>query len=71
MKWIQNGLELKVVDMTFSDYSNPGYILNEAVMDPIQQWCWETMPTVRRMSFDTFKFKSEADIILFLLRWSS
>jgi len=70
MKWIRDGMELRVLDHTFADYSNPGYVLNESIMDPVQQWCWAHMPTARRMSFDTFRFESEDEIILFLLRWS-
>ena len=68
MKWARNGMELTVISH-FSDYSNPAYI-NEEIMDPIQKWCWEHMPTVTRMSFDTFRFKHEADITAFLLRWA-
>ena len=69
MRWIRRGMVL-TVESRFDDYSDPDYILNEAVMDPIQQWCWQHTPTARRLSFDTFQFKSEADIILFLLKWS-
>jgi len=70
MKWDRDGMELKIADTITSDYSNPGYILNEALMDPIQHWCWNTMPTVRRTAFDTFRFEREADITAFLLKWS-
>ena len=41
MKWRRDGMELTVIGQTFSDYSNPGYILNEELMDPVQHWCWE------------------------------
>jgi hypothetical protein len=70
MKWIRDGMELRVLDHTFADYSNPGYILNESIMDPVQQWCWNTMPTVRRTAFNSFRFEREEDITAFLLRWS-
>jgi len=70
MKWIRDGMELKIADTITGDYSNPGYILNEALMDPIQHWCWNTMPTVRRTAFDTFRFDREEDITAFLLKWS-
>ena len=70
MKWIRDGMELRVLDHTFADYSNPGYILNEALMDPIQHWCWNTMPTVRRTAFNTFRFDREEDMSAFLLKWS-
>jgi len=69
MKWTRKGMELSIAHYTFADYSNPGLIINEALMDPIQQWCWETIPSAKRMSFDTFKFESEADITIFLLMW--
>lgn len=36
---------------------------------PVQDWCEQNQIGVR-MSFDTFKFKSESDKFLFLLRWS-
>ena len=42
--------------------------MSEQDMDPIQQWCTEhTCGT--RMSFDIFKFKTDADITMFLLKW--
>lgn len=62
-------MELKAVN-TYADYSNPGYAFNEQTMDPIQHWCWQTMPDTKRMSFDTFRFVREEDITAFLLRWS-
>ena len=70
MKWQRSGMDLKILNTIFSDYSNPGYILNEEFMDPIQQWCWEYIPSVKRMSFDTFRFEREEDMSAFLLRWS-
>jgi hypothetical protein len=69
MKWDRDGMELRIMDTVYNDYSNPGYILNEAFMDPIQHWCWETMPTVRRTAFNTFRFCQEQDITVFLLKW--
>ena len=71
MKWDRDGMELRILAIYKpNDYSNPGYILNEAVMDPIQHWCWETMPTVQRTAFNTFRFRREEDITAFLLKWS-
>ena len=70
IKWQRSGMDLKILNTIFFDYSNPGYILNEAFMDPIQQWCWEYIPSVKRMSFDTFRFEREEDMSAFLLRWS-
>ena len=43
--------------------------LNEQDMDPIQQWCQEHS-CGRRVSFDTFQFKNQAQITMFLLKWS-
>jgi hypothetical protein len=50
---------------------NPyGYGLREQDMDPIQAWCGECQ-CGSRTSFNTFEFRSEAHITMFLLRWSS
>ena len=70
MRWKRSGLDLTVVNSTFGDYNKSSYILNEATMDPVQQWCWQYLPTAKRMSFDTFRFENEEDITLFLLRWA-
>ena len=70
MKWQRSGMKLTIVDTMHTDYSNPGYVLNESLMDPVQVWCWDTIPTATRMSFDTFKFEREEDITAFLLKWS-
>lgn len=35
----------------------------------IQEWCLENK-CGRRVGFDTFKFKSEREMTMFLLRWS-
>ena len=43
--------------------------LTEADMDPVQAWCHEH-DCGRRMSFDTFEFRDQQEITLFLLRWS-
>jgi hypothetical protein len=40
----------------------------ELDMDPIQQWCIEHNCGTR-MAFDMFKFKTDADITMFLLKW--
>jgi hypothetical protein len=42
--------------------------MSEQDMDPIQQWC-EEHRCGTRMSFDIFKFKTDADITMFLLKW--
>ena len=38
-------------------------------MDPIQDWCVQNKCGVRT-SFDTFKFRNEKEVSMFLLRWS-
>jgi hypothetical protein len=52
-----------------SDYSNPGYGLNEDDLDPVQDWC-VAHDCGRRLSFDLFQFRNEAEVTAFLLRWS-
>jgi hypothetical protein len=44
-------------------------VLRESVMDPIQEWS-DTHKCGVRTSFDTFKFYTEEEITLFLLRWA-
>ena len=43
--------------------------LRESDMDPIQTWCGETN-CGQRTSFNEFKFKSEKQITMFLIKWS-
>ncbi len=43
---------------------------SEDDMDPIQEWCWTNMPSVKRLSFDTWLFASEKQITMFLMKWS-
>ena len=42
--------------------------MSERDMDPIQQWCIEHNCGTRT-AFDMFKFKTDADITMFLLKW--
>ena len=42
--------------------------MSEKDMDPIQQWCNEHNCGTR-MAFDIFKFKSQKEITMFLLKW--
>lgn len=42
--------------------------INEADMDPIQQWC-EEHNCGTRTSFDMIKFKNKKEMTMFLLRW--
>ena len=44
--------------------------LNESDMDPVQKWT-EECNCGTRMSFNVWKFKSEKQITMFLIRWSS
>lgn len=43
--------------------------LREEHLDPVQQWC-EANNCGCRVSFDMFEFKTEKEMITFLLRWS-
>lgn len=43
--------------------------ISEGDMDPIQAWC-EANDCGVRTSFDTFKFRNQREITMFLLRWS-
>ena len=44
--------------------------LRESDMDPIQKWCQDSN-CGKRISFDMFQFKTDKQITMFLLRWSS
>lgn len=43
--------------------------ISEGDMDPVQAWCKANNCGVR-ISFDTFRFRNQREITLFLLRWS-
>jgi hypothetical protein len=43
--------------------------LKESDIDPIQTWCGENN-CGRRISFDKFKFKTEKEKLMFLLKWA-
>ena len=43
--------------------------LRDTDMDPIQDWCVANK-CGRRTSFDTFKFRNEQEMSMFLLKWS-
>lgn len=43
--------------------------LNHDDINPISQWCLANN-CGRRMSFDTFQFRNEKEITVFLLKWS-
>lgn len=67
--WIRTGMQLQAE----GDYghwpSNPGWGLNERDMDPIHHWSKENDCGIRT-SFDTWKFETDEEITMFLLRWS-
>lgn len=68
IEWERTGLSLRATAAW--NYSNPGLsAFNEITMDPVQHWCWQT-GVGKRMSFDTFQFKTDEEITMFLLRWS-
>ena len=43
--------------------------LRESDFIPIQEWCGQTK-CGRRTSFDKFKFRTEKEKLMFLLKWS-
>jgi hypothetical protein len=43
--------------------------LRETDMIPIQEWCGQNK-CGRRTSFDTFKFRTEKEKVMFLLKWT-
>jgi hypothetical protein len=46
-----------------------GIGLSEDDMDPIQIWC-ELHGCGCRTSFDTFKFKNNKQVVMFMLKWA-
>ena len=67
----RDNLSLRAEPAHEPDYSNPGFHmgLHETEMDEIQAWSRET-DIGTRTSFDTWHFRTRADITAFLLRWS-
>jgi len=47
-----------------------GRRFGEGDIDPIQAWCQET-GIGKRTSFDTFAFRNETDMSMFLLQWNN
>ena len=43
--------------------------LRDTDMDPIQDWCVANKCGVRT-AFDTFRFRNEKELTIFLLKWS-
>jgi hypothetical protein len=42
--------------------------LRDTHLDPVQDWCVQNR-CGRRTSFDTFKFRNEEELVMFLLKW--
>jgi hypothetical protein len=67
--WEKRGLKLRA-KVSLKPHGHPLYgIVRESNMDPIQHWCNETECGIRT-SFDTFKFKTDAEMTAFLLKWA-
>jgi hypothetical protein len=67
--WFRNGMRLRAeVDYGLWP-SNPGLGLNERDMDPIHQWSRENNCGTR-VSFDTWQFRTDEEMTVFLLRWA-
>lgn len=45
--------------------------LRDSDMDEVQQWLWTNIPTAKRLSFDTWLFKEDKHITMFLMKWST
>jgi len=60
------GFKLRAVGVMRAEWAKG---LNEQDMDPIQAWC-ERNNCGTRTSFDTWKFRNDDEITMFLLRWS-
>jgi len=67
--WIRTGMRLRADSDPGLWPSNPGWGLNERDMDPIHQWSKENDCGVRT-SFDTWQFRTDEEITVFLLRWA-
>lgn len=44
--------------------------LRDSDMDAVQEWLWTNIPSAKRLSFDMWLFATEADLTMFLLRWT-
>jgi hypothetical protein len=72
LSWKQTDLILECTNMHEDDvpvvvWENIG--ISERNMAPVQAWCIAHSCGVRT-SFDTFKFKNQKEISMFLLRWA-
>ena len=57
-----------VSNLDITDQYGFAIAASESDMDPIQVWCEEHDCGVRT-SFDTFRFRNQQEISMFLLRW--
>jgi len=69
--WQRHDTKHKIVYQAYvnSDYSNPGFGLSDAQMQPIQDWC-DKHDCGKRLSFDLFQFRNDAEVTAFMLRWA-
>jgi hypothetical protein len=67
--WIRTGMRLRAESENGLWPSNPGWGLNEQDMDPIHAWSQEHSCGTRT-SFDTWQFRTDEEITVFLLRWA-
>lgn len=61
--WVSPGDELDIDQRGFATGAS------EQDLDPVQAWC-EQHDCGVRTSFDTFRFRNQQEVIMFLLRWS-
>lgn len=66
IKWVRHNNTLCATTFNGDLYAE---FLTEQVMDPIQEWC-EKHNCGYRTSFDTFRFKNEQELSMFLMRWA-
>lgn len=70
--WVRDRKNLRATRVLgVPNYSNPGQVdwITEDNMVEVANWC-EEHECGRRTSFDTFRFRTRAEITAFLLRWS-
>ena len=65
--WERVGDWLKAKDTEYNE--NIFHTPTELQMDTIHEWC-KANNCGRRMSFSEFHFKTEREMVMFLLRWS-
>lgn len=67
--WIRTGMQLQAEGDHGLWPSNPGWGLNEQDMDPVHKWSKENDCGIRT-SFDTWQFRTDEEMTVFLLRWA-